>query len=371
MLGNGDELKRDAVPVAPPSKPPRTASFKGHNTINREKSKNHENPPNDQQRSEKLESHNGASTTTTAASEEATTSIAAEKESLPSGGVNVGDIPVIKLSDSLGSRSLHTGSVEVSSKSPGSVENSLPVVHESEATAGASAAIPNGHVPSSAVDESVAKEHSDDRARSGKHQAESRGREAQNQDEGQGHNATTQVHNEKPSDRDTKVQNQTTEAQVHNDVHDHEGTYTQDVAPAQSEMKSVKEESESTKPITATAIATTTISTATTATMTMENSTEKTTTNQINESHSNSTTPKESESESKPNGSAGVVEDQQQPTRKSSFGTNKSFRAEDSLFETALLLGKLNQIETWNYPKFDKNCMPYSTKLSKNSEILL
>ena len=344
MLGNGDELKRDAVPVAAPSKPPRTASFKGHNTINREKSKNHENPPNDQQRSEKSESHNGASTTTTTVSEEATTSIAAEKESLPSGGVNVGDIPVIKLSDSLGSRSLHTGSVEVSSKSPGSVENSLPVVHESEATAGASAAIPNGHVPSIAVDESVAKEHSDDRARSGEHQAESRGREAQNQDGGQGHNATTQVHNEKPSDRDTKVQNHTAEAQVHHDVHEREGTHTQDVAPARSEMKSVKEESESTKPITATAIATTTISTTTTGnTVTMENSTEKTTTNQINESHSNSTTPKESESESKLNGSASIVEDQQQPTRKSSFGTNKSFRAEDSLFETALLLGKLPQ----------------------------
>ena len=148
------------------------------------------------------------------------------------------------------------------------------------------------------------------------------------------------MHNEKPSDHDTKVQNHTIEAQVHNDVvHDREGAHTQDAAPTQSEMKSVKEESESTKPITATAITTTT--TSTTADVMMENSTEKATTNQINESHSNSTTPKESESESKPNASASVVEDQQQPTRKSSFGTSKSFRAEDSLFETALLLGKL------------------------------
>lgn len=334
MLGNGDELKRDAIPVDAPSKPPRTASFKGHNAINQEKcGRNHENPPNDQQQSEKSESHKGTSTTT-AASEEAATSVAAEKESLPLGGANVGDIPAIKLSDNLGSRS-----IEASSKSPGSMENSLPVVHKSEAATGASAAIPNDHVPTSAVDESVAKEHSDDRAQSGERQAESQGREAQNQDGGQDRNATTQVHNEKPSDHDTKVQNHTIEAQVHNDVvHNREGAHTQDAAPTQSEMKSVKEESESTKPITATAITTTT--TSTTADVMMENSTEKATTNQINESHSNSTTPKESESESKPNGSAGVVEDQQ-PTRKSSFGTSKSFRAEDSLFETALLLGKL------------------------------
>ncbi len=263
MLGNGDELKRDAIPVAAPSKPPRTASFKRPNAVNQEEGGNHENPPNDQQPSEKSESR---STTTDI-------SVAAEigKESIHPGGANEGDIPVIKLSDSLGSRSLPTGSIEASNKS-GGVENSLPVVRESEAAAAVGSA-------------------------------------------------------------NTKVQNHTeAQLQVHSDQ---EGTHTQDayVAPNQSEMKSVEEESESTKPITATATTTTSIAT---TTVMMENSTEKTATNQINESHSNSTTPKESES--KPNGS--VVEDQQ-PTRKSSFGTSKIFRAEDSLFETALLLGKL------------------------------
>ena len=317
MLGNGAELKRDTIPVAAPSKPPRSGSFRKHNTVNQEESGNHEKPPNDQQRSEKSEPHNKVSTTI--ASEEAAASVAAEveKESLDQRGANEGGVPAIKLSDSVGS--VPAGNIEALDKSQG-VDNSLPVVHKSAAPANA---IPNDHLPSNTVDE--VKDHSDDHTQGGEVWADSQGKEAQNEDDRQDRDAA-RVHDKKP--RDTEVQNHA-EAQ---DIHDREETQTQDMTQNQSEMKSIKEEPESTKPITATAVTTTTSST----TMTMGNSTEKTTTNQINESHSNSTTPKESES--KPNASA--VEEQQ-PTRKSSFGTSKSFRAEDSLFETALLLGKL------------------------------
>ena len=317
MLGNGDELKRDAIPIVAPSKPPRSDSFRKHHTVNQEESGNYEKPPNDQQRSEKSEPHNEVSMTT--ASEEAATSVAGEvekKESLDQRGANEGGVPAIKLSDSLGS--VPDGSIEASNKSQG-VENSFPVVHESEAPA---KAIPNDHLPSNTVDET--KDHSDDHAQGGEVQVDSQEKGAQNQDNRQDRDAT-RVHDEKPSD--TEVQNHT-EAQVHNDVRDREETQTQDMTPNRSEMKSIKEEPESTKPIAATAI--------TTTTTLMENSTDKTTANQINKSHSNSTKPKESES--KPN--ASVIEEQQ-PTRKSSFGTSKSFRAEDSLFEIALLLGKL------------------------------
>ena len=330
MLGNGDELKHDAIPTAAPSKPPRSGSFRKHHTVIKEESGNHETPPNDQQQSEKSEQPNEVSKTT-APEEEVATSVALEVEKKEQsldrrGGANEGVVPVTKLSDSLDP--VPTG------KSQG-VENSLPVVHESEA---ATKAIPNGHPPSSAaVDETKGQDHSDDHARSGEVQAEPQGKEEAHDQEHRGdHNYNAaQMRDEKP-----EVQSHT-EVQVHNDVRDHrEESHTQDVvAPSQSEMKSaIKEEPESaTKPITttATAIAATNIST----TVMMENSTEKPTTNQINESHSNSTAPKESESESKP--SASIVEEHQQPIRKSSFGTSKNFRAEDSLFETALLLGKL------------------------------
>ena len=96
-----------------------------------------------------------------------------------------------------------------------------------------------------------------------------------------------------------------------------------------SELQAAKEGPEPTKPTIATTVEKDVTSTA------MENSTKKTTADQTNESDSNST-PKDSKSKSDT-----TSFEEQQSTRRSSFGTSKTFRAEDSLFETAQLLGKL------------------------------
>ena len=305
MLGNGEELKRNAIPDTAPSKPPRSGSFKVHDIVNQKESGN----PSNNQQSEKSEARNEISTAIASSGGAATVKVQDRQ-----GGVKESGAPVIKVSDSLGS--VPAESIEASNESQ-RLENSLPVVRESEAPA---KAIQNGHLPS----DIVVHKTKDGDERSGEVQAEAQEKEVQNQADKWDHDAT-QVHGEKKGGME--VQNHA-ETQVHNGVHSHDKEQTQDMTPNQSKMK---DEPESTRSITATANTTTT-----TTTMTMENSTEKTTANQINESHSNSTTPKESES--KPDTSV-VME--QQPTRKSSFGTSKNFRAEDSLFETALLLGKL------------------------------
>ena len=333
VLGTGATLKRDTLPLHAPSKPPRTGSFRRHHTINRGETESErlDKPPSGGQ--ESVQTHK-TDTDVTGKEEAGELAMVNETKELPSKEEERGaggNGPEVKVSDSsmpgddgdrrdeitVNSLPVESDSVEVVEKSP-SVENSLPVVpHDVAGEAGSqsleksSPVVPHG-VAGEAGSQSLEK--------SSPVAPHSVAGEAGSQIvENSLPVAPINGHHEKPA---AQLPPDTTkdDKELQNGNGSQVNTKEDKKQDGGGNVKHTEEHPSSEKTVPPRVESSTTDLTTTTS----DKATESDSDSKLKDSKSHSDDSAENQS----------------LTRKSSFGVSNGTRLEDSLFDTALLLGK-------------------------------